>query len=167
MSEGEADVEAVLGSAGFDEERSVLTRRQAEVLALRERGLSQATIAERLGTSRANVSGVESSARRNVERARETLAFVEALAAPVTVHVEADTPLYDVAELVYDACDDAGVKVDYSGAELLRVVGDAAPDAIEERTVVAPLLVGVDADGDVWVRNGVDGGPEKGGADVA
>jgi len=146
------DVEEVLAAVGFDEEASVLTRRQAEVLALRERGASQAAIAELLGTSRANVSGVESSARRNVERARETVAFEAALAAPVRVPVDAGTELYDLADVVYDACDDAGVKVGYSGAELLRVVSDAVPGAVEDRTVVHPLLVSVGADGEVHVR---------------
>ena len=63
------DPDVLLEQAGFDAERSVLTRRQAEVLALRERGVRQASIADLLGTSRANVSSVESSARENVEKA--------------------------------------------------------------------------------------------------
>jgi Tfx family DNA-binding protein len=152
MSGDEWDADAVLAEAGFDEETSVLTHRQAEVLALRERGASQATIAEMLGTSRANVSGVESSARDNVERARETVAFAEALSAPVRIPVEAGTDVYDVADEVYEHCDEAGVKVGYSGAELLRVVSSAVPGAVEDRTVVAPLLVSVGADGEVHVR---------------
>ena len=61
------DPEAVLTRVGFDPETNVLTRRQAEVLALRERGLKQADIADYLGTSRANVSSVEASAREDDE----------------------------------------------------------------------------------------------------
>jgi Tfx family DNA-binding protein len=157
MSEDGWDVDAILSSAGFDEDAAVLTRRQAEVLALRERGASQAEIADLLGTSRANVSGVESAARDNVDRARETVAVAAALAAPVQVTVEADTDLYDVPEAVYSACDESGVKVAHTGADLLNVLSETVPGAVEERTVVAPLTVSVGADGEVHVRRRGDG----------
>ena len=50
------DPDELLARFGFDPESHVLTQRQAEVLVLREQGLRQSTIAELLGTSRANVS---------------------------------------------------------------------------------------------------------------
>ena len=146
------DVDAALSEVGFDPEESVLTRRQAEVLVLRERGIRQSRIAQMLGTSRANVSSVESSARRNVEKARETVAFAEALAAPVQISVEKGTDLYDVPKQVYDACDEAGVKVNRTAPELMKAVSDAAGDAIQGREVREPLLVGVTTGGKVQVR---------------
>ena len=154
MSRDEAvpNVNALLDDVGFDEERSIVTRRQAEVLALREQGVSQATIAEALGTSRANISSVEASARENVRKARETIAFAEALEAPVQVTVEAGTDLYDVPQLVYDACDEAGVKVDHSAPDLMKIVSDAAGDAVDGRKGDRTLLVGVTSDGSVRVR---------------
>jgi Tfx family DNA-binding protein len=151
--DADADLDALLDRVGFDAEASVLTRRQAEVLALREQGASQADIAERLGTSRANVSSVESSARSNVEKARETVAFAEALHAPVQVEVEPGTDLYDVPDLVYEACDGAGVKVPRSAPELMKQVSDAAGNAVSGREVRAPLLVGVTTSGEVRVRS--------------
>lgn len=146
------DPDALLEQAGFDAEQSVLTRRQAEVLALRERGVRQATIAELLGTSRANVSSVESSARDNVEKARETVGFSEALSAPVRVDLKPGTDLYDVPKLVYDACDEAGVKVNHTAPELMKTVSDAAGDAVHGREIREPLLVGVTSEGTVRVR---------------
>jgi len=142
----------LLARAGFDADGNVLTRRQAEVLALREHGLRQADIAERLGTSRANVSSVESSARENVQKARETVSFADALSAPVRVRVEDGTDLYDVPDQVYDACDEAGVKVGYAAPELMKVVSDAAGDAVYGREVREELLAGVTGDGQVRVR---------------
>jgi Tfx family DNA-binding protein len=142
----------LLGQAGFEADGNVLTRRQAEVLALREHGLRQADIADRLGTSRANVSSVEASARANVEKARETVSFADALSAPVRVRVEDGTDLYDVPDQVYEACDEAGVKVGYAAPELMKVVSDAAGDAVHGREVRAELLVGVTSDGQVRVR---------------
>ncbi|MUW14313.1 Tfx family DNA-binding protein [Halorubrum sp. CBA1125] len=148
----EVDAADLLDRAGFDAEESVLTRRQAEVLALRERGLRQSDIAERLGTSRANVSSVEASARDNVARARETVAFAEALAAPVRVEIEAGTDLYDAPKRVYDACDEVGVKVNQTAPDLMKTIGDRAGDAVHGREVRSRLFVTVDADGQIRVR---------------
>jgi Tfx family DNA-binding protein len=148
----EQDVNAILEQAGFAPDESVLTRRQAEVLALRERDVRQSDIAEYLGTSRANVSSIEASARSNVEKARETVAFAEALTAPVRVEVPQGTDLYDVPKQVYDACDTAGVKVNHTAPDLMKIVSDAAGNAIRGREVRTPLLVGVTSEGAVRVR---------------
>ena len=148
----DVDADAVLQRAGFDADESVLTRRQAEVLALRERGLRQSDIADRLGTSRANVSSVEASARDNVERARETVAFAEALSAPVRVEIEEGTDLYDAPKRVYDACDDAGVKVNHTAPELMKAIGDRAGDAVHGREVRRRLYITVAGDGKIRVR---------------
>ena len=146
------DADELLERAGFDAAANVLTRRQAEVLALRERGLRQSTIADRLGTSRANVSSVEASARDNVARARETVSVAEALTAAVTVEVAAGTDLYEVPDRVYDACDEAGVKVSYTAPDLMKLVSDAAGDAVQGRAVTVALSVSVGQDGGVEVR---------------
>ncbi|SEH12977.1 hypothetical protein SAMN04487967_1067 [Natronorubrum sediminis] len=146
------EVAALLDDIGFDAETSVLTERQAQVLALRERDESQADIADALGTSRANVSSIESSARENLEKAHETVEFAEALRAPVRVSVPEGTDLYDVPQLVYEACDDQGVKVGHTAPDLMKVVSDAAGSAVSGREVAASLLVGVTADGTVRVR---------------
>jgi len=135
-----------------DPETSVLTYRQAQVLALRERGVSQADIAEALGTSRANVSSIESSARENVSKARETVAFAEALRAPVRVRVPAGTDLYDVPQMVYDACDEAGVKVDHTAPDLMKVVGDAGSGRLRPADIDAADRWG-DLGGMVRVRH--------------
>ncbi len=146
------DADDLLARAGFDADGGVLTARQAEVLALREQGLRQADIAERLGTSRANVSSVEASARDNVERARETVAFAEALSSPVRVEIPQGTDLYDAPQRVYDACDEAGVKVNQTAPDLMKTIGDRAGDAVHGREVKRRLFVTVAADGAIRVR---------------
>lgn len=146
------DVDALLADLDFDESESVLTRRQAEVLALRERDIPQQAIADYLGTSRANVSSVEASARENVARAHETVAFADALRAPVRVTVEAGTELYDVPNRVFSACDEAGVKVNRTAPELMKLVGDEAGDAVRGREVHRDIVVGVSSGGTVYVR---------------
>lgn len=146
------DVDALLDRAGFDPDRSVLTRRQAEVLALRERDVPQADIAERLGTSRANVAGIEASARENVRRARGTVDFVDAIRAPVRFTVEPGTDVYEIPDRVYRAADEAGVKVSLSAVGVIERLTEAARDALDSRRLTRPVHVTVSADGEVRFR---------------
>lgn len=146
------DVAALLDRIGFDSETNVLTRRQAEVLALREHGLRQRDIADRLGTSRANVSNIESSARENVAKATETVGFAESLSAPVRVEIPPETDLYDVPNLIFDAADEAGIKVSYTAPDLMKRISDAASTAVEGRNVKRRLLVSLTTEGAVRVR---------------
>ena len=146
------DVAALLDRIGFDPETNVLTQRQAEVLALREHGLRQRDIADRLGTSRANVSNIESSARENVQKATETVGFAEALSAPVRVEIPAETDLYDVPNLIFDAADEANVKVTYTAPDLMKLISDEASAAIKGRNVRTRLFVSVTSEGAIRVR---------------
>ncbi|ERH12308.1 MAG: hypothetical protein J07HB67_01324, partial [halophilic archaeon J07HB67] len=74
------------------------------------------------------------------------------LSAAVQVEIPADTDLYDVPDTVYDACDAADVKVNYTAPDLMKLVSDAAGDAVRGRAVRTSLLVSVAADGAVEVR---------------
>ena len=130
------DVAALLDRIGFDSETNVLTRRQAEVLALREHGLRQRDIADRLGTSRANVS----------------VEFAESLSAPVRVEIPPETDLYDVPNLIFDAADEAGIKVTYTAPDLMKRISDGASTAIEGRNVKTRLFVSLTTEGAVRVR---------------
>lgn len=149
---GTVDIDEFLTEVGFVAGESVLTRRQAEVLVLRERGYKQSAIAEQLGTSRANVSSIEASARENVKKARETVRFAELISPPVHVEIPAGTDLYDVPELVFETCDDEDVKVSHSAPELMRTIREAAERAIENQRIKIPLFVNVTGDGKVWVN---------------
>jgi transcriptional regulator len=57
-----------------------------------------------------------------------------------------------VPDLVYDGCDDAGVKVPYSAPEVMKLVSDSSGDAIAGREVRQHILVGVTSDGTMRVR---------------
>jgi Tfx family DNA-binding protein len=142
----------LLARIGFDPEASILTRRQAEVLVLREEGHAQADIAATLGTSRANVSSVEASARENVRKAHETVAFAQALQAPVQMMLEVGTDLHDVPRMVYTACDESGVNMNRTAPELIELVTDGASKAIRDQKITEALVIGVTGDGTIQVR---------------
>ncbi|MXR50189.1 Tfx family DNA-binding protein [Halovenus sp. WSH3] len=146
------DAAELLEEIGFEEERTLLTRRQAEVLVMREHGLRQADIADRLGTTRENITGIENRARENVEKARETVEFSELLSAPVRVEIPAGTDLYETPDLVFDACDDADITVTHNAPELMKRISDAAGSAVDGRQIRTTLSVNVTSDGRVRVR---------------
>lgn len=145
------DVAELLERAGFDPEHCVLTRRQAEVLALRERDVSQREIAATLGTSRANISSIEASARRNVRKARETVEVADALRPPLRIAIDDGTDLYAIPDLIYDACDEADTKVAHASAEIVQLVREGAGPAVADQTVVEPFRIRVAPDGSIAV----------------
>lgn len=145
------DIDSILDELGFDAEENLLTRRQAEVLVMREHGFEQEVIAGWLGCSRANVSSIEGSARRNIDRAHETVSFAELLAAPVRVDLPAGLDLYDVPDRIYKACDDHGIKVGHGAPELIRLVREGAPTHLEQGTIIEAVAVRIAGDGSVRV----------------
>ena len=126
-----------------------LTERQAEVLALREAGHTQAAIAERLGTSVANISGVERAARSNVAAARRTLDLAAVLGARTRFTAAAGTDLRDLVDRVYAAADEADVRVAQSDPDLTAALADALDEYLEGRVLTGDVEVGVRADGEV------------------
>ena len=130
-------------------EDTFLTERQAEVLALRNDGLTQREIAERLGTSVANVSGVESSARRNVEAASRTLDLARLLECSVRFRVDGGFDLRELVDEVYERGDDAGIRVAYAEPALTTRLHELLGDLIEERRLVDSVEVGITGEGTV------------------
>ena len=146
-----------------DVSETFLTERQAQVLALRNDGLTQREIADRLGTSVANVSGVESSARRNVEAAARTLELARLLECAVRFPVEAGVDLRDLVDEVYARGDGADLRVAYAEPELTTRLHDLLGDRFEERRLVEAVEVGITGDGEVLAfplgSEGDGGGP--------
>ncbi len=132
-----------------DADGTFLTERQAEVLALREQGLTQREIGERLGTSVPNISAVERAARDNVERARRTVDLAERIEADVWLEQPAGAHLRDIVDAIYAAGDEVGVKVTFSDPELAAYLHVDLSDHLEGRRLTEPVEVGITPDGGV------------------
>jgi hypothetical protein len=145
------DLHNLLDQVSFSLKDTFLTERQAQVLTLREFGLTQSEIAERFGTTRANITNIESSARDNLRAARKTIELNDILSSPVQVRIPAGTDIFEIPDTIYEACDDADVKADCSAVELVKRLRTEKPDAIEQNTVQQPLRVIVSSVGDVRV----------------
>lgn len=132
-----------------DLSETFLTERQAEVLELRHQGLTQREIADRLGTSVANVSAVEKSARTNVDRSQRTVSLAHLLQAAVHFTVAEGTDLRDTVDQVYEHGNRSGVKVSYGDRELTSFLRSHLDDRLEGNRLVASTQIGITADGDV------------------
>jgi hypothetical protein len=128
---------------------TTLTDRQVEVLELRERGLTQQDVADRLGTTASNVSAVERAAEANVEKARKTLELIRTLRAPVRFTVEAGASFDDLVDAVYELGDEAGTKVDYCRPELYTHLFGALEPHTRRNRLETRVEVGLTRDGEV------------------
>lgn len=132
--------------------RGILTCKQLRVLALASRGLSLAQVAEALGVSRQDASVALHRARRNLEKALETLEAYYAASSPVLVEAAPGETVGEVASRLLEAADRAGVRLPLGRAEvalLLRGLlrGRLDGDRVTEETCIAlgpealPLVV--------------------------
>jgi Tfx family DNA-binding protein len=132
-------------------EGTVLTDRQLEVLDLRERGHTQKEVAERLGTTDANVSAVERAAEDNVEKARRTLELVRTLRAPVQFTLPPGTSFDELVDEIYTRGDEAGVKVAYCRPELYTHLYGQLEEHTTRNNLDGPVRIGLTEAGEVKV----------------
>jgi Tfx family DNA-binding protein len=140
-------------------ESTTLTERQVEVLELREEGLTQREVAERLGTTGSNVSAIERAAERNVEQARRTLGLIRTIRSPVRLTVEAGTTFDDLIDTVYERGDEDGVKIGYCRPELYaHLFGRLEPHTSRNR-LDTEVEIGLTREGEVKVFVDEEGPP--------
>lgn len=128
-----------------------LTKAQLRVLKLRTKGLSQAEVARKLKTSRANVCILERRARENIERARETLRLAAKLRAPVAVRVKSGEDIFEAAKRFFAAADKAKIKARLDTPGLISRIREQAGDKLRGRAVTGEIELLLTADGDVLV----------------
>jgi hypothetical protein len=134
-----------------DAEPTTLTDRQVEVLELREQGLTQREVADRLGTTDSNVSAIERAAEANVEKARRTLELVQTLRAPVHFRLPSGSYFDAVVDEIYDRGDEAGIKIAYCRPELYAHLYGLLEAHTTENRLETSIRVGLSKDGEVEV----------------
>ncbi|KUO42422.1 MAG: hypothetical protein APZ16_03040 [Candidatus Hadarchaeum yellowstonense] len=132
-------------------EDTFLTESQLRVLQLRLRGLTQAEIARRLNTSRANISIIERRAKENIARAERTLKLVERLKAPVTITVNPGDDILQVPQRIFEAADTAKIRVNLGTAEIIAKIKEEAGDRIHGRSVTKGFEVSLTSDGEILI----------------
>lgn len=111
--------------------RGLLTESQYRVLTFRGRGLTQREISLELGTTRANVSMIESRARRRVELAEETLEAYRSTLTDHVLKVPKGTRFYEIPSTVLREADRWGVHLKSNIVEIVRMVQSVNPPCLE------------------------------------
>ncbi len=121
------------------------------VLELRARGLTQAEIARKLETSRANVCILERRARANVARAGRTLKLAEKLRAPVVLELKPGDDILAAPERLFKAADAAKVRVKLSTPELIAKIREGTVGRLRGREALKHIELIITANGEVLV----------------
>ena len=129
-----------------------LTDSQLYVLGLRLEGITQEEIAERLGTTRQNVSLIEKRAHGNIERAKQTLIAYRKLQTLAEVKFQPGTHLVDVPRMLIDAADAVGVKISVDFALVYKMIRDIAGESISGTRVTKQILVNILRNGEIVVE---------------
>jgi Tfx family DNA-binding protein len=118
----------------------LFTKRQFAVLKLRVGGgLSQLETAKKLGTSRSNVSMIESRAREKLEKARETLKAFESIVSRHFVKVDKGMRLHDIPAKVLQEGDKYGIHLRSNIIDIIRMVKQADPRSARTGTTTREL----------------------------
>lgn len=108
--------------------RGLFTVEQYMVLKYRARGFSQRETAEALGTSRSNVSMIESRAKKKLSAARATVrAYQSMLPTNYVILVGKGTRLQDIPLRILGEGDRRGIHLRSNVTEIIRLVKSVAP----------------------------------------
>jgi HTH-type transcriptional regulator, fmd operon transcriptional regulator len=128
---------------------SFLTERQLEILELRNSGKSQTEIAKSLGTTRANISATEKTARGNIRKAKNTINVAKMLSAAAIVHIEKDTDLNEVPKKIYEKAGDLAIHINLDSPSLIGTINRVCADQIKGRRIISDIEIAITKNGDI------------------
>ena len=131
---------------------SFLTDRQREVLRLRQQGCSQQDVAEKLGTTRSNISILEKRAHQNIARAERTLQQWMMIRAPITCRAKAGTDVFDLPKMIFAAADEKGMRLPVTSLDIVVQLRRRAPRLFKKRALEQDAEIYVTEEGDVLVE---------------
>ncbi len=128
-----------------------LTEAQARVLELRVKGLTQAEIARKLKTSRANVCILERRGRDNIARAERTLKLAAKLRAPVVLVIRQGDDILEVPKRLFEAADAAKIRVKLGTPDIIAKIREGAGDKLHGRSATQSFDVVLTSDGELLI----------------
>ena len=128
-----------------------LTEAQAQVLELRAKGLTQAKIARKLRTSRANICILERRARENITRAERTLKLAAKLRAPVVLEVRRGEDILEVPRRLFKAADAAKIMVKLGTPDIIAKIREGAGGKLHGRSATQSFDVVLTSKGEVLI----------------
>ena len=140
-------------NSGDEHLSSFLTERQISVLQMRLGGLSQQQAADRLGTTRSNVSILEKRARQNIARAEKTLEQWMMLRAPISIKALAGTDVFDLPRMIFAAADEKGIKLPVTSLDIIDQLRRRSPRPFKTRALEMDAEIYVTEEGEVLLAD--------------
>ena len=109
--------------------------------------MTQLEVALELGTTRANVSMIESRARRKVERAGKTMEAYRSTLTDHALKVRRGVRFYDVPSLVLREADRCGIHLKCNMVDIVRMVRGIRPSCLQQGKTTRTLLFVFDRSG--------------------
>ncbi len=135
---------------------SFLTKRQLEVLQMRHQGLSQQDVADRLGTTRSNISILEKRAHQNIDRAERTVQQWMMIRAPITLEAAAGTDVFLLPKMIFAAADKCGIRLPVTSLDVVVQLRRKAPGLFKKRALERYARIYVNEEGEVMVEEVVE-----------
>jgi len=131
---------------------SFLTKRQLEVLQMRHQGLSQQDVADRLGTTRSNISILEKRAHQNIARAQRTVQQWMMIRAPISLFVKGGTDVFEIPRMIFAAADEKGIRLHVTSMDILVQLRRNAPQLFHKRVLGRDARIYVNENGEAMVE---------------
>lgn len=133
------------------EEDTFLTEKQTTVLKLKAEGLNQSEIAEKLGTTRANICSIEKRANKNIKKAEKTTNLAKKIQSPVTVTIGAGEDILKSVKKIFSEADKAGVHVSVGTPELISKIKEKAEERLKGRRSTGQIELSLTPDGEIII----------------
>ena len=131
---------------------TVITPRQLRVMRLRSRGLTQAQVAKRLGTSRLNVTILERRAHLNLNAAKATIVAMEDLSRSKELVIPNGTSVFEATSMILRKADVMKIKVQVNADSILATLRTKRKGSIRGHHLCAPLRVKINSDGTIKLK---------------
>ncbi len=135
----------------LEDENGFLTRRQLYVLKKRYAGVKQRDIAKELKTTRQNISLIESRARDNIKKAKETLRSYAKIRAKGTLILEKGMHKIDIPQMIVKEADLLNIRLRANFTRLYNEIKFNAPGCVGHTHIEHPIEVLILDDGDVKI----------------
>ena len=125
----------------------LFTDRRKEVPRYRKSGMTQQQVADLIHTSKANVCTIERSAHENIQRAKETLEFVNTLDACLLCVLTKGSDLFDSVPLIIEEAQKTGTQMTFDQMDLINRLRDEFPHHIHGRFIKQDIEVFLETSG--------------------
>ena len=136
----------------IESHQSFLTNRQLEVLQMRHQGLSQQDVADRLGTTRSNISILEKRAHKNIARSERTVQQWLMICAPISLFAKGGTDVFDLPRMIFAAADEKGIRLPVTSMDILIRLERKAPRLFHKRALEKDARIYVTGVGELMVE---------------